>query len=198
MTDRRFRRGLGVALLTALLAVTTACAATPTLPTNTPGGEQPAPGPSQPSESPGPEQTVGPVNPEDVECETLLDADLVNDLTSRGWTPREDPFFLGDVELADGISCTWGDFTAETGDNLLLFAWSPITPEESSAAVATLESEGWIVEEGADGLYVTEDPAQAIAVDDDGYGMTYLFGDGWVTLSDTKQGLVLIQRPGVA
>ncbi len=197
MTDRRFRRGLGVALLTTLVAVTTACAATPTLPTGTPGGEQPAPGgPSQPVETPAPEQTVGPVDPADVECETLLDADLVTDLTTRGWTPREDPFFLGDIELTDGISCTWGDFSAETGDNLLLFAWSPITPEQTTAAMTTLRSEGWRVEEGAEGTYVTEDPDQAIAVDDDGYGITYLFGDGWVTLSDTRQGLVLIHRPG--
>ena len=198
MTDRRFRRGLGAALLATVLALTTACAATPTLPTSTPGGEQPAPGgPSQPTETPGPDQTVGPIDPEDVECETLLDPELVSDLTSRGWTPREDPFFIGDVELSDGISCTWGDFTAETGDNLLLFAWAPITPDQRTAAMTTLRSEGWNVEEGADGVYVTEDPELAIAVDDDGYGITYLFGDGWVTLSDTRQGLVLIKRPGV-
>lgn len=198
MTDRPFRRGLGAALLAAVVALTTACAANPTLPTGTPGGEQPAPGgPSQPAETPDPQQTIGPVDPESVDCDTLLEADLVSELTDRGWTPREDPFFIGDVELTDGISCTWGDFTAETGDNLLLFAWSPITAAQTTAAMTTLRSEGWNVEEGADGVYVTEDPEQAIAVDDDGYGITYLFGDGWVTLSDTRQGLVLIQRPGV-
>jgi hypothetical protein len=31
-----------------------------------------------------------------------------------------------------------------------------------------------------------------MGTDEDGYGMTYLFGDGWVTLSDTKQGLLLV------
>ena len=35
-----------------------------------------------------------------------------------------------------------------------------------------------------------------MTTDAEGYGITYLFGDGWVTFSDTRQGLLLIQRPG--
>jgi hypothetical protein len=198
MTAPRPRRLLAVALLAATVAVVAACApTTSTPPPATPGAQPTAPAEPEEPTSPGPEETVGAVDPEDVTCEMLLEPELVDDLTSRGWTPREDPFYIGDVELTDGTACTWGDFTAETGDNLLLFAWSPITTEERTTALAALQAEGWTTEEGADGLYVTEDPAEAIAVDDDGYGMTYLFGDGWVTLSDTKQGLVLIQRPAV-
>lgn len=198
MTARRPRRILGAALLTAFVAVVTACAPTPSGPPPATPGAQPtdAVEPTAPS-SPGPEETVGAVDPQDVTCEMLLEPELVEDLTSRDWTPREDPFYIGDIQLLDGTACTWGDFTAESGDNLLLFAWSPITADERTTAIAALQAEGWTTEEGSEGMYVTEDPAEAIAVDDEGYGMTYLFGDGWVTLSDTKQGLVLIQRPSV-
>jgi len=196
MPARRTRRLTGVTLLLTATLITTACAsttapeatptATPTI-TTQPADTEPTPDP----------EGAGTVAPEDVTCENLIDADLVSDLTSRGWTPREDPFIIGDMELSDGLACTWGDFTAETGDNLLLFAWSPIRPEDAETARASLVSEGWLVEDGDDGAYVTEDPDEAIVVDDEGYGMTYLFGDGWVTLSDTKQGLVLIERPGL-
>ncbi len=193
MSARRPLRLLQVSLLAAALAVTTACAP------SSPGPAVPDPEPSAPSEpttpaTPSPDATVG-FSPEDLTCETMLDPDLVSELEGRGWTAREDPFFITDVELPEGLSCTWGDFTSETGDNLLLFAWSPITEDEAATARSTLAAEGWITEEGDDGTYVTEDPEQAIVVDDEGYGMTYLFGDGWVTLSDTRQGLVLIERP---
>ncbi len=29
----------------------------------------------------------------------------------------------------------------------------------------------------------------------DGYGLTYLFGDGWVKLADTRQSLILVDTP---
>ena len=38
-------------------------------------------------------------------------------------------------------------------------------------------------------------PGTAIATDDEGYGMTYLFTPGQVTVADTKQGLLLIEWP---
>ena len=53
----------------------------------------------------------------------------------------------------------------------------------------TLVDQGWVRESRRDGVYITESPETAIAKDDQGYGMTYLFGDGWVTIADTKQGL---------
>lgn len=197
MFPHRTHRLALTALVTAgVLLSASACASTPqaapTTPVTTPttGGEATAP-----AETPEPEETDGAVAPEDVTCENLIGADLVSEFTEQGFTAREDPFVIGDLTIDDGISCTWGDFEAETGDNLLLFGWAPLSADDAATAQTALEAEGWISEEGADGLYVTEDPAQAIAVDDDGYGMTYLFGDGWVTVSDTKQGLVLIERP---
>ena len=45
------------------------------------------------------------------------------------------------------------------------------------------------------GVYVTESPSTVIAPDENGYGITYLFADGQVTVADTKQGLLLIEWP---
>ena len=39
---------------------------------------------------------------------------------------------------------------------------------------------------------VTESADTTVATDDEGYGLTYLFGDGWVKYADTKQGLLLV------
>ncbi|CAN7313702.1 hypothetical protein LJR045_001657 [Microbacterium sp. LjRoot45] len=198
MTVRRSPRLALTTLLTLTVAFAAAgCAPTPSGTPADPGAQPSAPaGPTEPGSTPTPTVTVPAVDPADVTCENLIGADLVEELTDQGWTPREDPFIIGDLELADGTSCTWGDFEQATGDDLLLFGWSPITADEASSVQAALESEGWLREEGTEGVYLTEDPSQAIAVDEDGYGMTYLFGDGWVTVSDTKQGLILIERPG--
>lgn len=195
----RFFRPLSAVLALGLsVALLSACAPSPApAPTTPTSGSTETIAPSGPASTPQPEETGGgAVAPEDVTCENLIGADLVTELSDQGWTARVDPFFIGDLELADGISCTWGDFEASAGDDLLLFAWSAISADDAASAQAALSAEGWITEESSAGVYVTEDPAQAIAVDADGYGMTYLFGDGWVTLSDTKQGLVLIERPG--
>ncbi len=190
------RFATAVLLSAGLVAAATACSPTPEPAPTAPGGGQTATvEPSGPVTTPEPEEPGGVVSPEDVTCENLIGPDLVAELTEQGLTTLEDPFVIGDVEFADGIACTWGDFEASAGDDLLLFGWAPITADDAATAQTALTSEGWITEEGADGLYVTEDPSQAIAVDAQGYGMTYLFGDGWVTLSDTKQGLVLIERP---
>lgn len=190
-------RHLLLAAVAATALLLTACTTTPDpAPTTPQPGGTTTVAPIDPSASPDPQETEPVTAPEDVTCENLIGEDLVTELTDQGWNAREDPFFIGDLELPDGIACTWGDFESSAGDDLLLFAWSPISAEEATAARAGLTAEGWLTEEGSAGTYVTEDPSTAIAVDADGYGMTYLFGDGWVTLSDTKQGLVLIQRPG--
>ena len=72
-----------------------------------------------------------------------------------------------------------------------------IQREYGLAAFAAVEAElaGWIADQASGNSFITEDPMQALSVDDDGYGMTYQFGDGWVTVADVKQSLLLIQRP---
>lgn len=129
-----------------------------------------------------------------VTCDSLVSADILADLTTQGWTYREEPFTVGDVTIDDGVQCMWADFTTASG-NLLLFGWAPITTDDAAAAQENLVAQGWTVEQASDGVYVTEDASQAPTVDENGYGMTYEFGDGWVTMSDTKQNLLLIERP---
>ncbi|WP_292834849.1 hypothetical protein [Microbacterium sp.] len=130
----------------------------------------------------------------DATCDTLVSEGILADLTAQEWTYREDPFTIGDITLDDGLQCMWADFTTASG-NLFLFGWAPITSDEAAQAQSQLIAQGWTVEQAPDGVYVTEDGSQAPTVDENGYGMTYQFGDGWVIVADTKQNLLLIERP---
>lgn len=202
MPSRRLTRLAAIAVLSTTALLTVSCASTPEpaptasetapdpvidpAPTDAPDPEQPAEEPEQDAES----------DPVEVTCDALISSDLVADLEAQDWTFKEEPFGIGEATFADGLSCTWADFRAATG-NLLIFAWAPLTAAEVADAETQLEADGWIREDGTDGVYFTEDPSQALATDENGYGMTYLFGEDWVTLSDTKQGLLLIERPAV-
>ncbi|MGB4776810.1 nitrate ABC transporter substrate-binding protein, partial [Microbacterium sp.] len=127
-------------------------------------------------------------------CEGLVGDEILGDLKAQNWSYKEDVFAIAGETLQDGFTCTWADFTVASG-NLLLFGWAPITADEADAALGRLEEQGWTREEGTDSYYVTEDATQSPTVDENGYGMTYEFGDGWVTVADTKQNLLLIERP---
>lgn len=170
----------------ALAACVAAPAATPTTP-------PPASASSAPPVA-SPEPSVSATSDAEATCASLLPASTVADFEELGWTSQEGPFYAGGVELADGIQCTWGDYSVAT-DHVQIYGWAPITDAAASTAKNELLSGGWRSEESADGLYITESTDTAIATDDEGYGITYLFGDGWVTISDTKQGLLLIERP---
>lgn len=170
--------------LTVLLA--TACSPTPGQAGGT--AAAPAPGASAPAASAPPT-----IDPADVTCENMLSPETVDAFTATGWTVREDPFVILDLELPDGTACTWGDFSSPTNDDLVLFGWSPISEADADATEAALEAEGWLREDDDAGVLITEDPDAALRVDEQGYGVTYLFGDGWVKVSDTRQGLDLIE-----
>lgn len=196
MPSHRLTRLAAAAALGAAALLTVSCASTPEpAPTNVDTAPDPAVDPA-PAESPEPVETTAPEPDEPVEvtCDSLISADLVTDLQAQGWTAKEEPFAIGEATFADGLSCTWGDFSTATG-NVLIFAWAPLTSAESETAQVQLEADGWIRETGDAGVYYTEDPAVALNIDENGYGMTYLFDDDSVTLSDTKQGLLLIERP---
>lgn len=152
----------------------------------------PAPEPTQPEQTPEPAPAGEEADPT---CETIIDAATVADFESIGWTSRTDPFYVGSHEMTDGISCVWADFNAPASDHLQLFGWARIDDSEARAAQDELVGQGWIREEAAEGVYITENPQTTIATDDQGYGMTYLFADGSVKLADTKQGLLLITWP---
>ncbi len=195
MPSHRLTRLAAAAALGAAALLTVSCAASAEpAPTNVDTVPDPAVDPA-PVTTPEPVATAAPEEDEPVEvtCDTLISTDLVADLEAQGWTAKEEPFAIGEATFTDGLSCTWGDFSTATG-NVLIFAWAPVTAAESEAAQSQLEADGWIRETGETGVYYTEDPALALNIDENGYGMTYLFGEDSVALSDTKQGLLLIEN----
>jgi hypothetical protein len=180
-----------VALVVPLMLI--AACSTPDTPEVTP--TTPPPVTTAPS-SPAPTPSGGGAgaNPDEPTCETIIPAATVADFEEAGWTVQADVFRIGGLEIADGIECTWGDFSVAT-DHVQIYGWAPIDRPQADAAQAELLRSGWRREEGEGGFYITESTETAIAPDEDGYGLTYFFGDGWVTLADTKQTLVLVEWP---
>ncbi|WP_341942345.1 hypothetical protein [Microbacterium sp. LWH10-1.2] len=181
------------AAATLLLAATlTACSggpdagATPTPKATKPAAESTA----DPAATRAPETPVA-----DPTCETIVTEGTVAGLTDAGWTSERKDFIIGDMALPDGILCFWADFSTGT-DHGQLYGWSPISSEDADAAQSSLLAQGWTREDGPEGRYFTEDPEFSLGTDEEGYGMTYLFGDGWVKLADTKQSLILIDWAG--
>jgi hypothetical protein len=191
MPAPHFRAG-AVALVVLTAALLTACSASPEAETEPP---QAAPAPTATAADPTPTPTVEPASSEDPTCETLIGPSVVAEYESVGWTSQEEPFYIGSLEVVEGLQCVWADFDGPAGDHGQMFGWAELSAEEAEPAQAELVSQGWVREDGPEGIYITESPDTTIAPDEDGYGMTYLFGDGWVKLADTKQGLLLIEWP---
>ncbi len=183
---RRVRARL--AAITVSAAVLAGCSAQGA-PEQTPVASGPAP--SSPVASPSTEASA-PALP-DPTCENIIGSASYDELDSSGWQYDQQPFTAGTMEIPDGISCTWTN-PGEPGGNILMFGWAPVTTEEAERAQDALESEGYTSEDGDDGVYLTENPDFALTVDENGYGMTYFFGDGYVQFADVKQGLAVVQR----
>ncbi|MFJ4164610.1 hypothetical protein ACIPY5_03570 [Microbacterium sp. NPDC089698] len=178
--------GLAVGVLTAA----TACAG---------GTPSPAPSvkPTSDAKSNAPTPTAPPTSdvtvtaPASMSCETLIPSDTVAALHKQGWAAMKRDFAFGPDPVPGGIECLWSD-PAIASDHGLLYGWAPIAGADAKARQEQLVASGWIREDSDRGVYITADPRASLSQDADGYGMTYLFGPGWVTVSDTKQGLVLI------
>ena len=186
-------RVLGAAAVLALSAVLlTACAATspPPEPEETTTATSPAPPAPEPSPTPDPAASA-----EEPTCTTLIGEAVVADFESVGWSVRSEPLFIAGTEVPGGLNCVWADFESPAGDHGQMFGWAAIDADDATAAQEELVAQGWVREQSEEGTYITEGPETAISVDEDGYGMTYLFGDGWVEFADTKQGLLLIEWP---
>lgn len=153
----------------------------------TPNATSPAP-----SESGASGKPAAPVG--DPTCENIIPESVTETFDSVGWTYRAESFRIGAIVLTEGISCVWGDYTVAS-DQVQLFGWAPISRSESESAQRALLESGWIRERGETGDYITESESTTVGTDSEGYGLTYLFGDGWIKLADTKQGLLLIQWP---
>lgn len=178
-------------VITALLL--TACSGSPeqaapdeTVPAATPTTAAP-----EPTSTPEPE----PASTDDPTCETLIGESVVADFKSLGWTPQESPLYIGSTQIEGGIQCMWADFEGPAGDQGQMFGWALLSEDQSADAQDELLSQGWIQEEDSTGVYVTESPDTVIAADENGYGITYHFTEGQVTVADTKQGLLLIEWP---
>ncbi len=177
-----------------LLAIALTACAGPPADAGTPSPQPPTPTPAdvvEPVSTPTPVDTAAP----EPTCETLVSPGTVEALTDAGWTAESKEFVIGGVPLPEGLLCFWADYTVAS-DHGQLYGWSTMSAADAAEAQANLVAEGWQRETGAEGVFITEDPQFAMGVDEEGYGMTYLFGDGWVKFADTKQGLILIEWPG--
>ncbi|WP_091232698.1 hypothetical protein [Microbacterium sp. 3J1] len=186
MTLRTTTAAAGALMLALVLA---SCAGAP--------DESASPTPDAPRPTPTitatPIETAAPATSQtEPTCDTIVSAGTVKALTDEGWTFEEQPFVIGDVTLEQGLLCFWADYTVAS-DHGQLYGWSEISAEDATQAQSSLLGEGWTREDGPDGIYITENPQFAMGTDEDGYGMTYLFGDGWVKFADTRQGLILIE-----
>ena len=128
-------------------------------------------------------------------CEEMLYTDTLARFAADGWTADEDDFRVGPTVIDGGIVCFWAD-EEDVADEGQLFGWAPIEESAARSAQDYLVREGWQRITAPDGVYITENPDNAFIVDDDGYGMTYFFGDGWALLADVRQNLALIEWRG--
>lgn len=187
MNPRIMSAAAGVLLFVAALS---ACAAPEPGPSPTPDA-----GDTRPSQPPVPPSSpTSPAAEEELTCESMISDGTVTALADAGWTAETKEFVAGGVELTEGLLCFWADYSVGS-DHGQLYGWSAIDDADAATAQAALLAEGWKREDGPDGVYFTEDAQYAMGTDEDGYGMTYLFGDGWVRLADTRQGLILIEWP---
>ncbi|QLD13110.1 hypothetical protein [Microbacterium oleivorans] len=186
MSRRRSAVAFAVASA-AVLALVTGCSS-PAPAATAPPAEA---APSSPVATP--QETASEPALPDPTCENIIREASFAELEAQGWEYEQEPFLIADDEIEGGVSCVWTN-AAEPGGNILQFGWAPLTAAETTDAQSALEAQGWIREEAADGVYLTEDPAFALNIDADGYGMTYFFGEGYVQVADVKQGLVIIER----
>lgn len=189
--NRRIPAALATIALGLALA---ACAAEPE---PAPTTAEPSPTASTPPPTPSPNLVeTEAVNEPDAAptCETIIAPSTIEIFESHEWTYKQHDFRIGADVVEGGIQCIWGDYTVAS-DHVQIFGWAPLSAAESGPAQQKLLSEGWIRADEDGHTYITEDPRFSIAVDEAGYGMTYEFGDGWVSVADTRQSLVLITQP---
>ena len=189
-TPRLF--GASIVLAATVLAATGCASSDGTEPGS---GQSPAPVATSPTPTPSPTSTAAPAA--DPQCDTIIPSSTVEDFDSVGWTVRAEPFRVGELEIPEGVQCIWGDFSTAT-DHVQIFGWAPISEDDADEAEDQLVAMKWRVEETPEGTIVTESAETTVATDADGYGLTYLFGEGWVKYADTKQGLLLVVWPAAS
>jgi|UPI000364E735 hypothetical protein len=183
--------GTAAALALSALALT-ACSGSPEAAPEPTSSSAPTTSAPEPSASSAPKPTTA-ATPT---CKTLISDSLVADYEKLGVTSQESPLYIGSQQIDGGILCMWANFDQPAGDSGQIYGWAKMTDAEADAAQEELLAEGWVREDAAaGGVYITESHDTALVTDDQGYGMTYLFANGQVTVADTKQGLLVIEWP---
>lgn len=191
MRKRMYVKHCTVLLGTMLLLA--ACTPTPAPATpGEPSSSSAAPSAPAPTTA-SPAETTPPVVPADPTCETLISKADVAAFADKGWTVRESPFMIEELEFAQGLTCMWGDFEGPGSDNVMIFGWAPITLDAAESARKLLLGYGWVEESGDGVLYVTN--PNPLSTDANGYGDTYAFYDDYVLYGVTKQALNSIVVP---
>jgi len=178
--------------LAAVLLLTSCAAPDPTPPPSSSpslSAEPTTPATTQPADVETPTPGADPT------CKTIITPGTVDALTSQGWTAKQQELRIGETLVPEGLLCMWADFSTAS-DHGQMYGWGALDARTSDVAQSNLKRDGWLRSTEGDLVYFTEDPAYAIATDEDGFGMTYEFGDGWVKFADTKQGLLLIDWKG--
>lgn len=189
MTFALRRLSAGAAVVTALLVLTACAAGT--------AEAEPSQAPSPVASSPTAESSATPTETPspagEPTCEAIIPETTVADYNSVGWSAQAAPFTITGEEIPGGIECVWANFDGPASDQLHIYGWAPIEQSRADEARERLQAEGWTVEDAPEGVYVTEPAETAVATDENGYGITYLFEAGAVKIADTKQSLLLIE-----
>lgn len=188
------RTTLATGALTIALALTlTSCAAPAEQPASAPPASTSTEPTSPPATSAAPDDAPEKTSPPAGEptCENIISEGTVDALESEGWTYQQQEFHIGETAVENGLLCMWADFETAS-DHGQMYGWGEIDAQTADKAMTGLQWDGWIRSTEGGATYFTEDPDSAFATDDEGFGMTYAFGEGWVRFADTKQGLLLI------
>jgi hypothetical protein len=185
---------IGVVLLLSATLALAGCASSAT-PSAAPTADATVTVPAPTETVSGSEAPTGPDAPSgEPTCDGIIPSTTVEAFTKEDWTFREDPFYVGNINLAGGIQCTWGNASVAS-DQVQVFGWAPMTDAQRGEVEKELVDSGWkkFTEDGVEYITATDD--MIMNPDDDGYGMTYRFGKGQITFADTKQGLLLVEWP---
>ncbi len=176
-----------------LLGVLIACSALTVLLagcTNDPGTAAPtAPGPvaSAPISGSGVSDSPSPSATPKLTCDSMLIAGTVEQFAEVGWTSRQDPFYVDNIQLPGGIQCIWGDPEVPS-DNVQVYGWAPVTADLAAQVTTELTGQGW--KKTADGTATVFTPPENTPM-----GLAYRLSDGGISVSDTTQGLLLVEWP---
>ncbi|WEG07451.1 hypothetical protein PU630_09245 [Microbacterium horticulturae] len=186
MTSHRTRHIALALSCGALLVALTACGDdSATSAPATPGASAPIAGSQVTPTADATDDTVG--DPGTPTCEAILPAETVSAFTDAGWTSRQDPFYVGNTELSDGLQCIWGN-PEVASDDVQVYGWAPLSGDEAQQVTDELTAQGWVESEENGAKYF-------VAPDDAPMGMAYRIAGDELTVSDTKQGLLLIEWP---